>query len=238
MNFTRDHIVGEVVAQDYRTATVFKALKIDFCCKGNRTIGEVCDTSNLNVDEVVYALQQATQSSGDRHTDFQAWDMDLLADYIEKKHHRYVEKKIPELKAYLNKIAKVHGDRHPELHKIDALFTASAHELMAHMQKEEVILFPFVRKLATEVESQRPPFGTVENPINMMKHEHDTEGNRFREIAELSNQYTPPEDACTTYRVAFSMLEEFETDLHKHIHLENNILFPKAIATEKTLSYA
>jgi regulator of cell morphogenesis and NO signaling len=190
------------------------------------------------VDTLIEELNQSAQLSNEGNNDFQSWDMDLLADYIEKKHHRYVEKKIPELKAFLNKISQVHGERHPELIEIEALFTASAHELLAHMQKEEMILFPYVRKMATGENHNLPAFGTVQNPINMMMHEHDNEGERFRKIAGLSDNYTPPQDACTTYRVAFAMLNEFEEDLHKHIHLENNILFPKAIKAEKILTYA
>lgn len=235
MNFVKENIVGEVVAKDYRTASVFKSHRIDFCCKGNRSINEVCEKNNLNTDALLDELNQAAQSSSESTSDFQSWDMDLLADYIEKKHHRYVEKKIPELNAFLNKISKVHGEHHPELLEIEALFAASAHELLAHMHKEETILFPYIRKMATDENSQSPPFGTVQNPIEMMMKEHDTEGERFRKIAGLSDNYNPPQDACTTYRVAFSMLQEFEDDLHKHIHLENNILFPKAIEAEKIL---
>ncbi|MGH1438306.1 MAG: iron-sulfur cluster repair di-iron protein [Lewinella sp.] len=235
MNFSKENIVGEVVAKDFRTASVFKSHRIDFCCKGNRSINEVCIQNNLNVDTLVEELNQVAQVASEGTIDFQSWDMDLLADYIEKKHHRYVEKKIPELRAFLNKIAKVHGDRHPELIEIEALFTASANELTAHMEKEETILFPYVRKMASDGNGQRPPFGTIQNPITMMMHEHDNEGERFRKIAALSDNYNPPQDACTTYRVAFAMLSEFENDLHKHIHLENNILFPKAIQAERTL---
>ncbi len=238
MNYSKENIVGEIVARDYRTATVFKAHKIDFCCKGNRTIGEVCEKSNHDVENILNELNGISQDTSDNINDFQSWDMDLLADYIEKKHHRYVEKKIPELKTYLNKVARVHGERHPELVEIDQLFSASAFDLLSHMQKEENILFPFIRQMAANKGVIVPPFGTVENPINMMKHEHDNEGERFRKIAALTNNYNPPADACTTYRVAFSMLQEFEDDLHKHIHLENNILFPKAIATERRMAIA
>ena len=238
MKFSKENIVGEVVAKDYRTASVFKSHRIDFCCKGNRSINEVCEKNNLNANSLIEELNQATQLSDEGINDFQSWDMDLLADYIEKKHHRYVEKKIPELKTYLNKISEVHGERHPELIEIEALFTASAHELMSHMKKEEMILFPYVRKMTTDENSQRPPFGTVQNPINMMMHEHDNEGERFRRIAALSDDYNPPQDACTTYQVAYAMLKEFEEDLHRHIHLENNILFPKAIEAERTLTNA
>lgn len=238
MNISAKSIVGELVAEDYRTATVFKHNKIDFCCKGNRTIGEVCQKAQLDTAQLIDDLKKSTQKTDNATTDFKSWDIDLLADYIEKKHHRYVEKKIPELKAYLNKIVKVHGQRHPELIEIEQLFTASAHDLLSHMQKEERILFPYIRAIASGEPLRRPPFGTVQNPVEMMKHEHDNEGERFRKIAELSDNYTPPADACTTYKVAFAMLKEYEEDLHLHIHLENNILFPRAVEVEKTLNYA
>ncbi|HAV25682.1 MAG TPA: iron-sulfur cluster repair di-iron protein [Bacteroidetes bacterium] len=235
MNYSKKNIVGEVVATDFRTASVFKSHRIDFCCRGNRSIDDVCQTNGLNADSLVDELNNIAQLKDESTPNFQTWDMDLLADYIEKKHHRYVEKRIPELKTYLNKIAKVHGERHPELLEIDDLFSASAYELLSHMQREETILFPYVRDLATQTNNEKPHFGTVRNPINVMMQEHDNEGVRFRKIAELSDNYDPPNDACTTYKVAFEMLKEFEEDLHAHIHLENNILFPKAIATEASL---
>src|SRR5690606_12712299 len=155
--------------------------------------------------------------------------LDLLADYVERMHHRYVEEKTPILIQFLQKIAKVHGERHPELHEVYELFMESAQDLGAHMKKEELILFPFIKKMI-QVQRDGTPldtahFGTVENPVAMMKHEHAVEGERFQKIAELTNNY----------RVSFQMLEEIESDLHKHIHHENNILFPKAIELEKTL---
>ena len=238
MDITRDNIVGEIVAKDYRAASVFKSHKIDFCCNGNRSLADVCETGKVDTTQLIEELQKATTRSEKQTTDYKSWDNDLLADYIEKKHHRYVEKRIPELRAFLGKVARVHGERHPELIEIEQLFDASAHELLAHMKKEEMIVFPYVRSMAASTALNQPHFGTVENPIKMMMHEHDTEGERFRKISLLSNNYTPPADACTTYKVAFSMLKEFEEDLHLHIHLENNILFPKAIQAEQKLNYA
>lgn len=236
MNITEKHIIGELVAQDYRTAGVFKAHGIDFCCNGNRTISEACDKKGIDATMVVEELSNALNDSNAVSADFQSWPPDLLVDYIEKKHHRYVEAKIPEIKAYLNKITKVHGDNHPELHVIEQHFSESAGALAAHMKKEELILFPFIKKLAAADQNDEQlyaaHFGTVENPIAMMHEEHDAEGERFREIARLTENYTPPNDACNTYRVAFAVLQEFENDLHMHIHLENNILFPKAIELE------
>ena len=239
MKVSENHIIGQVVAEDYRTASVFKYHKIDFCCKGNRSIKDVCLKKNIDPNLILKEIENATQDNTNNKEDFTNWDLDLLADYIEKKHHRYVLSKIPELKAYLNKVARVHGARHPELLEIEQLFMASAENLLSHMQKEERILFPYIRQLRQAELRQngfrQPPFGTIENPIQMMMHEHDHEGERFRQIAMLTDNYTPPVDACTTYRVSFLLLQEFEADLHHHIHLENNILFPKAIELEQSL---
>ncbi len=231
--------IGQIVAEDYRIAQIFKNHKIDFCCQGNRSIKEAAEKNKIEaqvlIDEI-NALQQETKESA---VDYKTWPLDLLADYIEKKHHRYVEEKIPVLKPYLEKLCRVHGDRHPELFEITEHFNKSAGELSAHMKKEELILFPIIRKMVqakqTGTKLDKPPFGTVQNPIQMMMMEHETEGERFRLIDELSNNYTPPQDACNTYRVTYALLQEFENDLHQHIHLENNILFPKAAELEKEL---
>lgn len=236
MNVSKNDIIGELVAQDYRFASVFKSHKIDFCCQGNKTIEEACVKKNIAVDLVLCDLEFASKKKESPSTDFKTWSLDLLVDYIEKNHHRFVEQAILEIKPYLNKVSSVHGDRHPELVEINHLFTAAASELTNHMKKEELVLFPYVRQMVKakqeNLQVNEPPFGTVQNPIQVMMNEHDTEGDRFRKIAELSNNYTPPEDACNTYRVTFSLLQEFEEDLHLHIHLENNILFPKALQLE------
>ena len=237
MQITKDTIVGDLVAKDYRTATVFKQNGIDFCCNGNRTLEEVCKQKEMSVTNIIGELNQVSQQISASQTDFNSWPLDLLADYIEKKHHRYVEEKIQEIKPYLDKICKVHGEHHPELYEINQLFNDSAGELAMHMKKEELILFPAVRRMVKaqmqKTTPERPQFGSVNNPIKMMMHEHNNEGERFRKIEELSNKYNPPQDACNTYRVSFAMLKEFEDDLHLHIHLENNILFPKALELEK-----
>ncbi len=227
--------IGEIVAEDFRTAAVFSKYGIDFCCKGHRTLDEVCEKKNVSIDDLTRELANAAQASA-AATDYLSWPSDLLIDYIEKKHHRYIEEKSPVILQYLSKLCKVHGERHPELFNIYELFHASAGELAAHMKKEELILFPFIKKMDKAKREgsaiERPHFGTVENPVAMMKDEHTTEGERFEEIARLTDGYNPPADACSTYRVTFAMLADFEQDLHTHIHLENNILFPRAIAME------
>lgn len=235
MKISKESIIGDLVALDYRTATVFKSNKIDFCCNGNRTIEEACDKINLQSDVLIKQLENVRSSEQSNIIDFNAWPIDLLADYIEKTHHRYVERKVQEILPFLEKVVRVHGPTHPELAEIESLFKGSAGELAQHMKKEELILFPYIRKMiaAKNNEGIQPAsFGTIVNPINVMMTEHDGEGERFRRIALLSNDYTPPSDACNTYRVTFAMLKEFEDNLHEHIHLENNILFPKAIEME------
>ena len=234
---TQEKTIGDFVAENFRTAEVFKKYHIDFCCKGGRTVEEACDKKKVSPEEIYKELEEvANRKSED--IDFNSWPLDLLADYVEKTHHRYVEEKSAMLIPYLNKLCKVHGERHPELFEINELFIGSAQDLAAHMKKEELILFPFIKQMVEAKKNGEPlpapRFGTVENPVAMMKHEHEAEGERFVKIAELTNNYEFPDDACGTYQVTYRMLEDFQNDLHKHIHLENNILFPKAIAMEKT----
>lgn len=243
MNITKDSIIGIVTAEDYRAAGIFEQAGIDFCCNGNRTIEAACNEHNISTEKLISDLQMILEmpaQKGDAVNDYKSWPLDLLADFIEKKHHRYVTAQIPVIQSFLEKIVRVHGDRHPELAEIKELFNASAGELTAHMKKEELMLFPFIRKMIQAKEAGTSdvaaPFGTIQNPIRMMMHEHDGEGERFRRIKELSNQYTSPADGCNTYRAAYATLKAFEDDLHLHIHLENNILFPKSIELEQSFA--
>ena len=236
MNITESTVIGQLVAENYRSAEVFSKYGIDFCCKGDQAIKDVCAKKKLNVTELIDALNSALSVKETLVSDYKSWPSDLLADYIEKKHHRYVAEKTPVIQKYLHKVSSVHGAMHPELLEIAESFNACAEQLAMHMKKEELILFPFIRKMTvTGTLPEMTRFGSVENPIEMMKEEHTTEGERFRRISELSNHYTPPADACNTYRVTYAMLKEFEEDLHLHIHLENNILFPSAIKMEQDL---
>ena len=231
--------IGDIVAADYRTASLFDVYEFDFCCNGERTLAEICEEKKMDTSWLIEEITKVMQQEFNQANDYQSWRIDLLADYIEKKHHAYVESKLNEIPPYLNKIVRVHGDHHPELVLIENLFLKAAGELAAHMKKEELILFPYIRKMIESKKNRLPlqamHFGTVENPVNMMKHEHNVEGDHFRKISALSNHYTPPADACNTYKVTYALLNEFENDLHLHIHLENNILFPKAIALEDEL---
>jgi len=235
-NLKTKHI-GELVAEDYRMATVFQKYGIDFCCGGGITIEAACKKKNISAEELFASLEAATKEKSTQTIDYQSWPLDLLADYIEKKHHRYIVETTPAIQQYLDKLCKVHGHHNPELLEIKEQFNASAGELAVHMKKEELILFPYIRKMVAAKNNHKEigqaGFGTIENPIYMMMQEHEVEGDRFKKMSELSDSYTPPSHACNTYKVAYLLLKEFEEDLHLHIHLENNILFPKAIELEK-----
>ncbi|WP_285058880.1 iron-sulfur cluster repair di-iron protein [Pedobacter ginsengisoli] len=238
MHITKQTIIGELVAREYRTASVFKENGIDFCCNGNRTIQEACNQKQIESDGLIAHLESLKDQDSGSSVNYNSWPLDLLADYIEKIHHRYVQKSIQEISTFLEKIVSVHGKAHPELSTIAQLFADSAGELTAHMKKEELILFPYIRQLEQAKHSAtklQAAFGSVQHPIRMMMHEHDTEGERFRKINALTGSYHAPLDACNTYKVTYSLLKEFEDDLHLHIHLENNILFPKSIGLEESL---
>lgn len=239
MNISQEQIIGELVARDYRTASVFKKYGIDFCCQGNTTINNACEKKSIDSGQVLYDLDEVAREKGSS-IDYQIWPLDLLIDYIVKKHHRYVVEKSMEILPYLNKICEVHGERHPELFEINDLFNLSVEVLAQHMKKEELDLFPYIQKMVqAKHEGNKivvPGFGSIENLIRIMEEEHTIEGDRFRKIEELSNHYTTPADACNSYRVTIALLKEFEDDLHLHIHLENNILFPKSIKLEKEVT--
>lgn len=236
-----DRTVGELVAGDYRKAEVFKRYGIDFCCGGGRTVREACAKKGVDYNELASSLHNAPSSERTAQTlNFKEWDPGFLADYIVNVHHVYVRENLPLLKAFTTKVARVHGEAHPEVSEIAGLFDELAQELDQHMMKEENILFPHIERLAGAHKQatalEPPPFGTVQTPIRMMEHEHDQAGEIMRKIRRLSDDFTPPENACTTYRVTYHKLQEFEDDLHQHIHLENNILFPKATALESEVA--
>lgn len=231
--------IGDIVAQDYRTADVFKKFGLDFCCGGKRTVSEACEKKDVDVEELTRELQSVTQQDSGNHN-YSSWSPSLLINYIIERHHDFVRSKSPEIESYARKVAKVHGKRHEELNDILEEFLALKEELLQHLEKEENVLFPYIKTL-TEAEKNgkspdKPPFGTVENPVAMMEQEHDEAGEAMERIQKLSDDFTPPEDACTSYRVLFQNLEGFQDDLHKHVHLENNVLFPKALELEKRLN--
>lgn len=232
-------IIKDMVTEDFRTAAVFEKYSIDFCCGGKKPLETACSEQGIDVADVLAelrAIDQATNAGGAR---FAEWDLDLLAQYIVQNHHLYLRRIIPSLSAHTEKIAGVHGKNHPELLGIAEQFAAIANELTGHMIKEERILFPYISLLASAKRDgtapQRPPFQTIQNPIRMMEAEHQSAGDGTAYIRSVTKGYIVPPDGCTTYKVTYQELEEFERDLHQHVHLENNILFPKAIELEKAL---
>jgi regulator of cell morphogenesis and NO signaling len=236
MKISPDSIVGEVVKLNFKTAPLFQANNIDYCCGGNITIEAACKEVGINPEPLIRQLETLVVQQDPDSEYFNNLGLGELSDYIVRRHHAYVRDIIPVLKNNLEKICRVHGEHHPELFEINKLFIGSAGDLTAHMQKEEIMLFPFIKRLEAAKKGNLPlptsPFGPVSNPIGMMMAEHQVEGERFDEISRISKNYQLPVDACTTYEVTFSQLRDFENDLHRHIHLENNILFPKAIELE------
>ena len=233
-----EETLGQIAAKDLRKAEIFKKYGLDFCCGGKKTVKEACAEKDLDVTKIEQELQQADKNPAVRPLPYGDWPLDFLADYIVNTHHSYVKKTLPELKMYAAKVSQVHSDRHPELQLIQQLVAEMNNELLAHMIKEEMVLFPYIKELVKAANSPEKPisaahFGTIQNPIRMMEMEHDIAGRIMQEIRQLSNDYTLPPDACASYSLLYRMLEEFENDLHMHIHLENNILFPNAIAMEK-----
>ncbi|MBP9211464.1 MAG: iron-sulfur cluster repair di-iron protein [Bacteroidetes bacterium] len=232
-------MINDIVVHDYRTAAVFEKYSLDFCCNGGVTIEAACRQKGIDPAPVIDELGSLF-SAADPSTDAAATlELDALIDHIVMVHHAYVSRMIPVIYAHTQKVASVHGLRHPEVVKIAEHFSAVAEELMQHMKKEEMILFPYIRRLVAAKRSKTPmapsPFGSISNPIAMMEREHANAGDGLYQIRDLSSNYLPPADACTTYQVSFRELEEFERDLHRHVHLENNILFPAAVELEQSL---
>lgn len=230
--------VGSTVAGDYRIASVFQKYGIDFCCHGGQTIEEACAKKGIDKNKLLSEISSAVASANTTEDDFNLWELNKLADYIEQKHHQYVVKQTPVLLQFLEKICNVHGGKHPELFEIQTEFKICAQELAMHMKKEEIKLFPAIKKLVAVKENKanraQLALGMVNNLIDSMMSDHESEGERFERIKKLSNGYTTPTDGCSTYNATYQTLKEFEEDLHKHIHLENNILFPKAIELENS----
>ena len=230
--------VGGMVAEDFRKAEVFKRHGIDFCCGGNIPLGQACEEKNANIDAVQAELDEIDNRQAPPEEDFNSWELDMLIDHIVGVHHIYIKKASPAIREFVNRVKMVHGMNKPNVTEISDRFDALAQELDMHMHKEEMILFPYIKQMVQAKKdgtSLVPPFGTVQNPINMMLEEHDSAGNELEALQKLTEDYTPPKGACATHKVSYGQLKEFADDLMRHIHLENNILFPKALALEKTL---
>jgi len=231
--------LAQIVNSNHKAASVFEKYHLDFCCKGKRSLQQACVEEQVELSQVEGELGYVFSKDITGNIDFDKMSLTQLCEYIVQTHHAYVKNEMPQIYAYLHKVTSKHGDRHPELHKIFQTFAAVKEEMEGHMKKEELILFPRIKELEKLANSDSGQFqmniGYLQSPINIMEHEHDHAGTQLNEIRILTNDYTPPQDACTTYRLTFAALHAFEIDLHQHVHLENNVLFPKAIEAFKQL---
>ena len=219
--------VGEIVTNDFRTSTLFKNAGIDFCCGGSQLFSAACKEKNIDAEQLENEILKLGEEPQNEFINFKNWDPVFLSEYIVNTHHKFVLSKLPELIFYTQKIASVHGENHPELIKIWQLFNEINTELLQHLKHEEEVLFPAIKEAI--VNDSYEAGKIIVSEITRMFKEHDFAGGAMDEINSLTNNYLVPDDACNTYKVALKMLEQFEDDLHTHVHLENNILFPKAL---------
>jgi regulator of cell morphogenesis and NO signaling len=226
--------VRELVTANPAAARVFEKFGIDYCCGGNKSLTEACLAAKVRAEDVAAALEKPEPRPDER--DWQRAALGELADYIVRKHHAFTREEIQRLEPLIAKVVSVHGQNHQELQQIQSLFRGLAQEMTMHMMKEEHMLFPYIKDLEEAVNRHLRPsppmFGTVQNPVRMMMAEHDSSGQVLHKMREITNGYAAPSDACVSYQTLYRALHAFETDLHQHIHLENNILFPRAVELE------
>jgi regulator of cell morphogenesis and NO signaling len=247
MNIDTTKTVREMALNIPGATRVFEQLGIDYCCGGNKPLEKACGEANLQIQQVLDSLQSAVVEQQQRNApdeQIEDWQNAALGDliaHIQDTHHKYVKAETARLTPLLDKVCNVHGLGHPELTSLRSDFHALGQELSTHMMKEEMVLFPYIERMEESLLSGEPilpaPFGTVENPVAKMLHEHDSAANLLRHMRGLSNGYTPPDGACTSYKALYWALAEFERDLHLHVHLENNILFPRAIKIEQEKAF-
>ena len=236
--------VREVAVEVPGATRLFEKLKIDYCCGGNQPIGDACARAGLNVEEVGRLLSAANTpvQSGDEQLSIQSQSLAGLANYVVRQHHVFTRNEMQRLTLLFTKVCSKHGTNHPELFELQSEFQTLCGELGPHMTKEENILFPYISRLETAVSENGPqpfaPFGTVQNPIAVMMREHDATGEILRRMRDLSSDFNAPADACISYQTLYGALGELEADLHQHIHLENNILFPRALQMESAFEPA
>ncbi len=237
MQLHENDTVRELLTANPAAARVFEKFGIDYCCGGEKSLAEACSSAKVNMQELAAALDKPAARNDER--DWQKASLTELAAYIVTKHHGFTREEIRRLTPLLAKVIGVHGGNHEELHEIRTLFAELAQEMTMHMMKEEHMLFPYIEELEAAVNRglcpARPMFGTVQNPVRMMMMEHDSSGQVLHKIRELTSGYAPPADACVSYQTLYKALQEFEGDMHQHIHLENNILFPRAVELEASV---
>ena len=231
MNTILEKSLASIVTEQHEAAAIFEKYDLDFCCKGKRTLNAACAEKDISSDVIIKELENV--SAGElKHIPFNEMDEDQLISYILIHHHFYVKQSMPIIVSHLEKVAAKHGDRFPFMVETLQLFYEIQNDMTSHMMKEENILFPRIKAIvaANTAKQELPLEAFVGGPISVMEAEHDAAGNILNKIRILTNNYAAPEGACTTFRVVLDELKHFEADLHKHVHLENNILFPKAEA--------
>ncbi|MDQ5845810.1 MAG: iron-sulfur cluster repair di-iron protein [Acidobacteriota bacterium] len=237
MNLATNKTVRELAVEIPGATRVFERMGIDYCCGGKRSLADACATAGVTVEEVQRSLELTTASGVQcEEPNFHTATLKDLIDHVVGKHHSFTRLEIARLNALLEKVCVAHGENHPELLRINLLFRELGADLGTHMTKEERVLFPYVIRMEAAANQHVPlfraPFGTVANPVRMMMLEHDRAGELLKEIRALSSNYVPPADGCISYQTLYTALEALEKDLHQHIHLENNILFPRAVEME------
>lgn len=238
MSVTQETPVGSIVAERFDRANVFERLGIDYCCHGATPLGEACDQLSLDVGHVLAEIAASDRHEAREdhdHVDYSAMSASELADHIVASHHVYLRQELPRLSELLGKVVAAHSANHAELVDLRRTFAGLRQELELHLMKEEQVLFPLVKRLEGTREAFPIHCGTVENPIRVMEHEHESAGSALERIRELTGDYRAPADGCTSFQALYDGLSRLEADLHQHIHKENNILFPKAAALESTL---
>ena len=236
MNYL-EQTIGDIVADNFATSEIFSKYGIDFCCGGNQLLSAVIEEKNIDSAQLINDLNNIQAHDAHNNFNFKEWSLELQVDYITKYHHAKIREKGPELLKLCEKVANVHGSTHPELIEVANLYRGSLNDLLSHLMKEDSVLFPFIYTMLEDGAAAKNSacFGSIEMPISVTMHEHDQEGERFRKISELTNGYTIPADACRSYTTMMKQLQQFEKDLHEHIHIENNIIFPEAIQRAKSL---
>jgi len=237
-NTFEDLHIGEIVANNPKAAEVFIRLNVDFCCGGKKSFVEVCQKQGIDPQEVWGEIETISQGSKPS-LDFKNFEVDFLIDYINNVHHAYLYKNLPEIKFFVEKVTTKHGEKYLYLNELSTLYPELENDLLLHLPKEENILFPYGKALLTALKTNQPIatpfFGTVLNPIRLMHQEHERAGEILHRIREITNNYKPPVDACNSHLVMLLKLSELDADLIQHIHIENNILFPKIEALETSL---
>lgn len=222
--------VGTWVTNHPATSRIFEHHRIDYCCGGNRSLEEACRAEQVDLQSVLAELQEVL--AGREHEteiDFASLSLTEMCNSIESTHHDYLRRELPRLTELVDKVVRVHGDQHSWLSRLGESFHHLLNELMPHMMKEEQVLFPAIRVIEQSQSMPVFPFGSLDNPIHMMEHEHDEAGQALKEIRAASSDFALPDGGCNTFRAMLDALRELEYDLHRHIHKENSILFPKAM---------